>query len=328
MRPAEKTLMKIVILEDYQDDVRKLRAFGKLEGHAVTVTREHIDDPAELARTIAGAEALVLIRERTRITRALLERLPGLKVISHMGAYPNIDVPACTARGVAVAVAKSGISHATAELTWGLIIAAARHIPQQMGRLRSGGWQNVVGTGLRGRTLGIWGYGKIGKVLSGYGRAFGMNVLVWSREPSLAQARADGYQTVSSKQALFEGSDVLSIHVRLVPETRGIVTAEDLAGMKPGSIFVNTSRAGLVAPGALEAALEKGRPGFAAVDVFESEPVLGGKHPLLKMDNVVATPHLGYVEIDTLEDYFEKAFEQVLSFERGTPINIVNPEVL
>ncbi|HTP97288.1 MAG TPA: D-2-hydroxyacid dehydrogenase family protein [Burkholderiales bacterium] len=321
--------MKVAILDDYQDAVRRLRAFRKLDGHAVTVINQHIREPAELARRIGDAEALVLIRERTPVGAELLGLLPGLRLISHNGAYPHIDVAACTGRGVAVAVGKATRpSYATAELTWGLIIAAMRQIPQQMARLKAGGWQSVVGVGLRARTLGVYGYGKIGNLVAGYGRAFGMKVLVWSRETALANARADGYNAAQSRQALFEESDVLSLHLRLVPETRGIVTAEDFARMKPSSVFVNTSRAGLVEEGALEKALRAGRPGCAAIDVFEDEPILDGNHPLLKMDNVIATPHLGYVEVDGLERYFASAFDQVLAFARGKPVNLLNPEVL
>ena len=321
--------MKIAILDDYMDMVRGLRAYAKLDGHQVSSINEHIRDAAELARRIGDAEALVMIRERTPITSALLDHLPDLKVVIQNGAYPHIDVEACTRHGVAVSVSTtSRPSYATAELTWGLIIASMRQIPQQMARLKAGGWQSVAGMGLRARTLGVYGYGKIGNLVAGYGRAFGMKVLVWSRETALANARADGFNAAPSKQALFEDSDVVTVHLRLVPETRNIVTGEDLARMKPTSVFVNTSRAGLVEPGALEAALREGRPGAAAVDVFEDEPLTDGNHPLLKMDNVIATPHLGYVERDAIEHYFGIAFDQLVNFLRGNMTNVVNADEL
>lgn len=322
--------MKIAILDDYQDTARTLACFGKLAGHDVTIWNDHTKDVDRLAARLKDTEALVLLRERTPIRAALLERLDRLRLISHIGVYPHVDVDACTRRGVVLCANRmpGWPSYATAELTWGLIIAALRRIPQEVAGLKAGRWQASVGVGLRGRTLGIWGYGKIGGVVAGYGKAFGMEVRVWAREPALARARADGHAAAASKDALFEESDVLTLHVRLLEATRGMVTAADLARMKPSALLVNTSRAGLIEPGALEAALHAGRPGMAAVDVFEDEPVLGARHPLLAMDNVVCTPHLGYVERDGLEHMYGTMFDQILAYLDGQPINVANPEVL
>ncbi|MDB5904957.1 MAG: 3-phosphoglycerate dehydrogenase [Betaproteobacteria bacterium] len=322
--------MKITILDDYQNVVRSLDSFKKLEGHDVTVWNDHTKDVDVLAERLKDTEALVLIRERTPIRAPLIERLPKLRIVSQRSVYPHIDVDALTSRGIVLSSDQhpGKPSFATAELTWGLVIAAMRHIPQEVANLKAGKWQSSVGTGLRGRNLGILGYGRIGATVAGYGRAFGMNVSVWGREGSLTRARQDGYAAARSREAFFEEADVISLHLRLNDETRGIVTSEDLARMKPTALIVNTSRAGLIAPGALEGALKQGRPGMAAVDVFEEEPVLGAKHPLLAMDNVVATPHLGYVERDAYESQFSSSFEQVLAFAAGTPINVVNPEAL
>ena len=320
--------MHIVIPDDYQDAVRGLACFAKLADHDVTVFHDTVKDVDALAERFQQADALVLIRERTRIQEDLLARLPRLKLISQTGkGTSHIDVAACTRRGIAV-TAGTGSPYAPAELTWALVLAAVRHLPQEVARLRAGHWQSTLGTGLRGRTLGIWGYGKIGTLVAGYGRAFGMDVLVWGREGSLSRAQADGYAVAPDQYALFARSDVLSLHIKLDAETRGIVTAGDLARMKPDALLVNTSRAELVAAGVLEAALRAGRPGFAAVDVYEEEPVLGAKHPLLAMDNVVCTPHLGYVEKDSYELYFSQAFDQVVAFAAGTPVHVVNPEAL
>ncbi len=323
--------MNITILDDYQDTVRTLACFAKVAGHHVTIWKDHTKDVGVLAERLKDSEALTLLRERTPIRAPLIERLDKLRIISQVSVYPHVDVEACTRRGVIVSsyMAPSRPSYPTAELTWGLIIAALRRIPQEIAALKAGKWQAFpIGTGLRGKTLGIYGYGRIGPVVAGYGKAFGMHVLAWGRQTSLAKAREDGYAVAASKAALFEESDVLSLHVRLIDETRGMVTAADLARMKPTALLVNTSRAGLIAPGALEAALRAGRPGMAAVDVFEDEPVLGARHPLLAMDNVVATPHLGYVERGGLETMFSTMFDQILAYASGKPINVVNPEVL
>jgi D-3-phosphoglycerate dehydrogenase len=319
--------MHIIIPDDYQDAARNLACFARLAEHQVTIYRDTLKDPDTLAARLAPADALVLIRERTRIDEALLARLPRLRLISQTGkGAANIDLAACTRHGVAV-VTGTGSPYPTAELTWALVLAALRHLPYETARLRAGHWQSTLGTGLRGRTLGVWGYGHIGKVVAGYGRAFEMRVLVWGREGSLTRAHADGYATAAGREALFEQSDVLSLHIKLNAETRGLVTAADLARMKADALFVNTSRAELVEPGALVAALRAGRPGFAAVDVYEEEPVLGAAHPLLALDNVVCTPHLGYVERDGYEHYFGQAFDHVLAFAAGRPLNLLNPEV-
>ena len=323
--------MNIAILDDWQDTIRTLPCFAKLRGHDVTVWNDHTKDVDELAKRLKDAEAVTLLRERTPIRAPLIERLDKLRIISQAGVYPHIDVEACTKRGIVVSTSTGPgrPSYATAELTWGLIIAAFRRIPQEMAAMKAGKWQAYpIGIGLRGKTLGIWGYGKIGAVVGGYGKAFGMNVLAWGREASLSAARKDGAAVAESKEALFEQSDVVSLHVRLIPETRGMVTAADLARMKPSALFVNTSRAGLVVPGALEAALRAGRPGMAAVDVYEEEPVVGGKHPLLAMDNVICAPHLGYVEYDGLQHMFTNIFDQIVAYAGGKPINVVNLQAL
>jgi len=320
--------MHIVIPDDYQDAVRTLKAYGKLQGHQVTIYNDTVKDVAAQAERFKDADALVLIRERTVITPALLEKLPKLKLISQTGKVSsNIKVADCTARGVAVAEG-TGSPYSTAELTWGLVLASMRHIPHEVANLQAGGWQTTVGRQLRGLRLGVWAYGKIGKLVAAYGKAFGMQVWVWGREASIASARADGFEAAPSREAFFEQSDVVSMHVRLNAETRGIVKPADLARMKPDALFVNTSRAELVESGALEAALPKGRPGFAAVDVYESEPILKADHPLLKMPNALCTPHLGYVEQGNYELYFGTAFDNVVAFADGKPVNIANPEVL
>jgi D-3-phosphoglycerate dehydrogenase len=318
--------MRIIIPDDYQDAVRGLDCFDRLAGHEVTIYRDSVMDIAALADRLRDADALVLIRERTAISEPLLARLPNLKLILQTGrGMPHIDIAACTRHGVAV-TAGGGSPHAPAELTWGLVLAAMRHIPQEVARFKAGQWQTTLGLGLRGRTLGILGYGKIGSLMAGYGRAFGMHVLVWGREGTLTRARADGFEAADSKGALFGRSDVLSLHLKLVEETRGIVTAADLAQMKRSALLVNTSRADLIEHAALEEALRAGRPGYAAVDVYESEPL--SDHPLLHMENVICTPHLGYVEKDSYELYFATAFEQLLAFAAGSPIDIINPQAL
>ncbi len=322
--------MKITILDDYHDTIRTLPCFAKLDGHDVTIWNDHVQDTDALAERLADTEALVLIRERTKIRTPLLERLPKLKLISQRSVYPHIDIDTCTRLGVIVSSDQhtDTPSYGTAELTWGLVLAAMRRIPQQMASLKAGTWQSGIGRSVRNKTLGIYGYGRIGKVIAGYGVTFGMNVLVWAREDSRARASADGYETASSKEDFFERCDVLSLHMRLYPATRGIVTAADLARMKPTALLVNTSRSGLIETGALEAALAKGRPGMAAVDVYDEEPVRDTSHPLLNRDNVVCTPHIGYVSVDEYEIQFRDIFDQILAYEKGKPINVVNPDVL
>ena len=321
--------MNITILDDNLDAIRHLTCFSKLAGHNVKIWSDHTKDVDVLAERLKDTEALVLIRERTPIRAPLIERLDKLRLISQRSVYPHIDVDVCTRRGIIVSsdMHPGRPSFATAELTWGLVLAVMRGIPQQMAALKTGRWQTMLGTGVRGRTLGILGYGRIGGAVAGYGKAFGMKVLAWGRERSMAQARADGFGTLG-KEALFEQSDVLSVHVRASKDTMGLVTAADLGRMKPTALFVNTSRAAIVQPGALVAALKAGRPGMAAVDVYEEEPVLGGNHPLLSMENVVCTPHIGYVERDGMETAFTAIFDQVLAYAAGTPTNVVNPQAL
>jgi len=322
--------MKISILDDYHDTLRTLNAFSKLAGHEVTIWNDHVQDIDALAARLKGAEALVLIRERTQIRAPLLERLPGLRLISQRSIYPHIDVDACTRLGIVLSSNQhfGSPSYATAELTWGLIIAALREIPRQMDSLKAGKWQIGVGNTMRGKTLGVFGYGRIGAVVAGYAKAFGMKVLVWARETSQARARADGYAVAGGKEAFFEECDIVTLHMRLVEATRGIVTARDLARMKPTALIVNTSRAPLIEPRALVAALKAGRPGKAAVDVYEEEPLRDTGHPLLNMDNVTCTPHLGYVTREDHEIAFAEIFDQINAYVAGKPINVVNPEVL
>jgi D-3-phosphoglycerate dehydrogenase len=325
-----KAALKITILDDYFDTVRTLSSFRKLDGHQVKIWNDHVQDADALAERLKDTEVLVLIRERTQIQAPLLDRLDKLKLISQRSVYPHIDIEACTRRGVIVSSNQHAgtPSFATAELTWGLILAAMRQIPQQVASLKSGKWQMGVGRTLRHQTLGIYGYGRIGSAVAGYGRAFGMKVLVWARESSLAQARADGYTAAPAKDAFFEQADIVSLHMRLVAATRGIVTAADLGHMKPTALLVNTSRAALIEPGALVQALQAGRPGMAAVDVYEEEPLLDTSHALLAMNNVVCTPHIGYVTHEEYEIQFSDIFDQITAYAAGKPINVVNPAVL
>jgi D-3-phosphoglycerate dehydrogenase len=322
--------MKIAILDDYFDTLRTLPSFQKLKGHEVVIWNDHVQDTDALATRLQDVECLVLIRERTKIQADLLERLPRLKLISQRSVYPHIDIAACTRRGIVVSSSQhAGIPcYAAAELTWALILATARQLPQQMAALKAGHWQIGVGTTLRDKTLGIFGYGRIGATVAGYGKAFGMNVMAWARDASLAQARADGHATAHSKAEFFETCDVITLHMRLVPATRHIVKAEDLARMKPDAMLVNTSRAPLIESGALVAALRAGRPGYAAVDVFEDEPVRDPNLPLLRFEQVVATPHIGYVTRQEYETQFIDIFDQIVAFAAGRPINVVNPQVL
>ena len=322
--------MKIAILDDYHDTLRTLECFKKLEGHEITIWKDHAPAVDVLTERLHDTEVLVLFRERTQIQAPLLERLPKLRLISQRSVYPHIDIGTCTRLGIVVSsnLHPGTPSYAAAELTWALVLSAMRHIPQQVAALKSGRWQTGVGSTLRGKTLGIYGYGRIGSVVAGYGESFGMNLLVWAREASLLRAQADGYPTASSKAEFFERCDVLSLHMRLVDATRGIVTATDLARMKPTALLVNTSRAGLIEPDALVNALRAGRPAMAAVDVYESEPVLDPTYPLLKMENAVCTPHIGYVSRDEYELQFADIFDQIIAYAKGTPSNVVNPEVL
>jgi D-3-phosphoglycerate dehydrogenase len=322
--------MKISILDDYFDTLRTLASFQRLKGHEVTVWNDHVQDTDALAARLKDAECVVLIRERTKIGGDLLERLPRLKLISQRSVYPHIDIEACTRLGIVVSsdLHVGTPSYSTAELTWALILAAARQIPQQMQSLKAGNWQTGIGRTLRGKTLGVFGYGRIGATVAGYGKAFGMHVMAWGRDESLQRARSDGCATPRTKAEFFESCDVISLHVRLVPATRSIVTAEDLERMRKDAILINTSRAGLIEPGALVAALRAGRPGYAAVDVFENEPMRDPGLPLLQFPQVVATPHIGYVTREEYEIQFTDVFDQIVAFVAGTPINVVNPDVL
>jgi D-3-phosphoglycerate dehydrogenase / 2-oxoglutarate reductase len=331
--------MNIVILDDYQDAVRKLRCAEKLEDYSAKVYTNTVKGVGQLSVRLRDADVLVLIRERTHITRQLVEKLPRLKLIAQTGHVgPHIDVDACTDRGIAVAQGV-GSPFATAELTWALILAAMRRIPQYVSSLKHGAWQQAglknasmppnfgIGMVLRGKTLGIWSYGRIGALVAGYGRAFGMRVVIWGSEASRARALADGFDVATSKEGFFETADVLSLHLRLGETTVGCVTHEDLGRMKTTSLLVNTSRAEIIEPEALLAGLNRGRPGMGAVDVFETEPILQG-HALLRLENCICTPHIGYVEQDNYELFFSSAFDNVVQFIKGTPTNIVNPAAL
>jgi D-3-phosphoglycerate dehydrogenase / 2-oxoglutarate reductase len=331
--------MRVAILDDYQDAVRKLDCFKLLAGHDVKIFNNTVKGVGQLSVRLRDAEALVLIRERTQISGQLVEKLPQLRLIAQTGRAGNhIDVSACTRAGVAVAEGL-GDPTAPAEFTWALIMSAQRRVPQYVASLKHGAWQQSglrtsnmpanfgLGRALKGQTLGIWGYGKIGQLVAGYGRAFGMRVLVWGSQEALARAQAAGDTPAESREAFFEQSDVLSLHLRLSDSTQGIVALNDLTRMKPDSLFVNTARAELVAADALVTALNRGRPGFAAVDVFDSEPILQG-HPLLRLENTLCTPHIGFVEKNSYEMYFSAAFEAINAFAAGTPERVVNPDAL
>lgn len=322
--------MNITVLDDYQNLVRTLDAYKLVAQHNVTIWNDHTKDTDVLAERLKDTEALVLIRERTPIRAPLIARLPKLKIISQRSVYPHVDVPALTERGILLCsdMHPGRPSYATAELTWGLVLAAMRHIPQEAAAMKAGRWQSTMGQGLRGKTLGIYGYGRIGAVVAGYGKAFGMKVLVWGREGTIERAKADGYSAARNREAFFEECDVISLHLRLIDATRGIVKAADLARMKPTALMVNTSRSPLIETGALEAALKAGRPGFGAVDVYDEEPVLNAAHPLLALPNCVCTPHIGYVERNGYEGQFTASFGQIIAYLEGKPINVVNPEAL
>lgn len=322
--------MRVAILDDWHDTLRHLSCFAKLDGHDVKIWNDHAENEDVLASRLADAEALILIRERTRITGTLLDRLPGLRIISQRSVYPHVDVPGCTRNGVLLCsnMHSDTPSYAAAELTWALVLAAARQIPAQVASLKAGRWIMSVGHTLRGKLLGIYGWGRIGEVVAGYGRAFGMDVIVWAREASRDRARSQGWPVANEKKAFFATCDIISLHMRLVPTTRAIVTSSDLALMKPSAMLVNTSRAGLIEPGALVAALKAGRPGMAAVDVFETEPLRDVTDPLISLPNVLATPHIGYVTQEEFDLQFADVFDQINAFAAGTPINAINPEAL
>lgn len=321
--------MIIAIPDDYHGLVPQLDCFRKLAGHDVRVLRDAAPAYDRLVENLRDAEVIVPIRERTRYTRAVIEKLPRLRHISQTGrSVRHIDVGACTERGIAVTAGSHASPYTVAEHTWTLILAALRRIPEETALMKQGRWRGSFSLGLRGRTLGVFGLGQIGSLVAATGASFGMTILVWGRESSLASARKAGYTVASGKAELFERSDVLSLCVRLSKETHGIVTAQDLARMKTTALLVNTARAELIAPNALVEALEQGRPGLAAVDVYENEPVLRSEHPLLKLDNALCTPHSAWIEQDTYELYFGEAFAQVIAFAAGEPVNLVNPEAL
>jgi D-3-phosphoglycerate dehydrogenase len=321
--------MKIAVIDDYPDAFRHVTGFARLNGHAVTVFRDTVKDADRLVERLHDFDTVVLTQQRSPFPRAVIERLPLLKFIAQTGRNTyHLDVAACTERGIVVSAAGTNAPTATAELTWGLILASLRHIPHELQQLRQGTWQTTVGTGLHGKTLGICGFGRIGNMVASVGRAFGMNVVCWGRETTLAKARASGFAAAAGREEFFERADIISLHLALNPETRGIVTAADLARMKPTALIVNTARAPLIAVGALAEALERGRPGYAAVDVYEDEPVTGGLHPLLALPNVICTPHLGYVERDTMEILYGRAIDGIVAFAAGKPVNVLNPEAL
>lgn len=323
--------MKIAVLDDYQDAFRRMPGYSKLSGHEVTVYTDTEKDPAKLARRIGDCEAVVLTQQRSRFPREVIERLPALKLISQTGrnAY-HIDLAACAERGITVsagvAASTGNSSAATAEIAWALILASMRHIPEEVERMKQGKWQHTLGRGVYGRTLGVYAYGRIGSIVARIGKGFGMKVIAWGREGSTAKAREAGYEVAESREAFFETCDVVSLHLPLSKETRGIVTAQDLARMKPTALIVNTSRAPLIEKTALVAALTKGRPGYGAFDVFEEEPLTDTAAPLLNMPNVVCTPHLGYVEDRVYEGIYNVAVDQILAYAAGSPINVVKPD--
>ncbi len=323
--------MKIHILDDWFDTLRGLPCFEKLVRHEVTVWNDHVEDIEKLSTRLQDAEGLVLFRERTHITRALLERLPNLRLLSQRGVYPHVDVQACTDHRVLLCSrqpAGGGANYAAAELTWALIMMGMRDLPAQMASLKAGRWQSGVGKTLRGRRLGLYGYGRIARAVAQYAHAFGMEIVWWASEQGRARAAANGAQLAESREAFFAQSDVVSLHIRLKPETKGIVTAQDLSHMQPGALLVNTSRAGLIEPGALLGALNAGRPGQAAIDVFDTEPLKDANDPLLSHPKLIATPHIGFVTEDEFDKQFSDIFDQINAYDRGAPIHMINPEVL
>lgn len=322
--------MRVHILDDWFDTLRDLPSFQLLAGHDVTVWTDHAKDVDGLAKRLADAETLVLFRERTKITRALVERLPNLRLISQRGVYPHIDVEACTDQNVLVCSkipSGGGTNHAAAELTWALIMAGMRDLPRQMASAKAGTWQAGVGKTLHGRTLGLYGYGRIARAVAAFAQAFGMQVIWWGSEDGRARAAADGHCIATDRAAFFAQADVVSLHVRLKPQTTGIITADDLAAMRPDALFVNTSRAGLIAPGALLQALNAGHPGMAAIDVFDTEPLTDPSDPLLTHPNLIATPHIGFVTEDEFEKQFADIYAQINAFDEGAPIHMINPRV-
>jgi D-3-phosphoglycerate dehydrogenase / 2-oxoglutarate reductase len=321
--------MKIAVIDDYQNAFRTLKSYAKLRDHEVVVFTDTETEIGKLADRLKDADAVVLTQQRSSFPRALIERLPKLKMIGQTGrAATHVDLNACTEKGIVVSAGGAGNSGATAELTWGLILSALRNLPFEVKRLKKGHWQSTLGIGVNGKTLGIYAYGKIGSVVAAAGKAFGARVVCWGREGSTGRARAAGFEVARSREDFFAEGDILSLHLPLNKETQGIVTGADLGRMKPTALIVNPSRAGLIAPGALAEALKAGRPGMAAVDVYEKEPVIGADHPLLKMDNVTCTPHLGYVTREGYEEYYAVVVDDILAFAAGKPQNVLNPEAL
>lgn len=321
--------MKVHILDDWFDTLRNLPSFARLDGHDVRIWNDHVEDAVHLANRLEDAEALVLFRERTPVTAELLKRLPNLRLVSQRSVFPHVDVDACTAQGVLLCSNMHGgaPSTAAAELTFALILASARQLPQQMASLKAGNWQMGVGQSLSGRRLGLYGYGRIAKAVAAYAKAFGMEVVWWASDAGRARAKADGVQVAECREVFFETSDFVSVHVRLKPETRGIISANDLLLMKPTASFVNTSRAGLVAHGALMRALDAGRPGRVALDVFDKEPLTDATDPLINHPAVIATPHIGFVTEDELDLQFADIYDQIIAYANNAPINMINPEV-
>jgi D-3-phosphoglycerate dehydrogenase / 2-oxoglutarate reductase len=321
--------MKIAVIDDYQNAFRTLRCYPKLKQHEVVVYNDTEKDPARLAERLKDADIVLLTQQRSGFPRAVIERLPKLKLIGQTGrAATHVDIEACTQRGIIISAGGTGNSNATAELTWGLILSALRNLPYEVRRLKEGRWQSTVGIGINGKTLGIYAYGKIGSIVAGVGKAFGARVVCWGREGSTGRAKSAGFEVAKSREEFFAEADILSLHLPLNKDTRGIVTRDDLARMKPTALIVNASRAGLIAKDALVDALRSGRPGMAAVDVYEEEPVVGANHPLLKMDNVICTPHLGYVTQESYEDYYNVVVEDILAYAAGKPTHVLNPEAL
>ena len=321
--------MKIAVIDDYQNAFRTLKSYAKLRDHEVVVFTDTETEIGKLADRLKDAEAVVLTQQRSSFPRALIERLPKLKMIGQTGrAATHVDLNACTEKGIVVSAGGAGNSGATAELTWGLILSALRNLPFEVKRLKEGHWQSTLGIGVNGKTLGIYAYGKIGSVVAAAGKAFGARVVCWGREGSTGRARAAGFEVARSREDFFAEADILSLHLPLNKETQGIVTGADLGRMKPTALIVNPSRAGLIAPGALVEALKAGRPGMAAVDVYEKEPVIGADHPLLKMDNVTCTPHLGYVTREGYEEYYAVVVDDILAFAAGKPQNVLNSQAL
>jgi len=321
--------MKIAVIDDYQNAFKTLKCFAKLSGHEVVVYTDPETDLTKIAERLKDADAVILTQQRTYFPRALIEKLPKLELIGQTGrAATHVDLAACTEKGIIVSAGGAGNPNATAELTWGLILSALRNLPFEVRRFKEGHWQSTLGIGVNGKTLGIYAYGKIGSIVAAAGRAFGAKVACWGREGSTARAKAAGFEVAKSREEFFSDADIVSLHLPLNKDTRGIVTRDDLARMKPSALIVNASRAGLIADGALVEALKSGRPGMAAVDVYEQEPVLNANHPLLKMDNVICTPHLGYVTRESYEEYYAVVVDDIVAFAAGKPSNVLNPEAI